>query len=721
MDITTKPLSYLIKTSAGIVLLMFALTSGVAFAQGASNDGAMSRVIRVDQHTNRNINSEIEYFIDSTNQLAIDDVRRSQQVWSQIDKSNIAFDLPTSTGWIRMNLFYEGQDAVNYHLQFAPVFLEEITAYSANDGLVIDQAGSMVTPRERLTAYPVLNLPVKPGHNSYYISVRSRSNGLSLQLFSSDQFEARKRIDDLFLGFFLGALIALVLYHIFIQSSYREARFGRYIVFLLSIILFTISYTSYHHLILPEKIRSFSSGFWASAIASPIGLICMYLFSMELLDVRTNFPRIHRLLHILPIINIVTLMAIFGSESAYALIGVRGSVVLHTIILPLLSLHVWRKNRKDYASLLYAISWVPFAIGSVSIVLSLLGVIDQKPIYCWGVPLGAFLQSIFLSIAVGHRIEILHRSRSQEQQAKLDVMGQLEENFARLKKRDQVIQSFVSPTILTEIERGDDPTKFVSRMMNKCITFVDMRDYTKFSEQNSSVQSFELINEYISEINSSIFTRGGEVNKLIGDAVMGIFSDPVDCLRATMDMRLRISELNRQRINANKAPIRFGTGISYGAVLVGNFGSIHKLDRTVVGDIVNTASRIESITRAFMVDVLCSEEFFAVNPGYEFFRPAGYVLLKGKAKKVLVYEIFEHNRSDIIDWKMTTRARLYEVIEMELEGRYQESLAAIRDLIKRAPPHSYIRGEIIDPTLKVVVSAIEEKVATLKREGKLAA
>ena len=101
------------------------------------------------------------------------------------------------------------------------------------------------------------------------------------------------------------------------------------------------------------------------------------------------------------------------------------------------------------------------------------------------------------------------------------------------------------------------------------------------------------------------------------------------------------------------------------------------------------------------------------NP--ENYRPGGYVKLKGKAKKVLVYELYSHQKQDVIDWKNSTKAEVIAAIKLELEGKYDESIEAVERLIARCPKHSYIEGEILDPMLKIAIKEIKEKLTSSKR------
>ena len=149
---------------------------------------------------------------------------------------------------------------------------------------------------------------------------------------------------------------------------------------------------------------------------------------------------------------------------------------------------------------------------------------------------------------------------------KNEALEKLNDNIVKLKNRDKVIRSFVSPTIVTEVDLGLDPMEFTPREKTQAIMFIDMRDFTKFSESVETSESFDILNEYFNVINSIVFKYYGEVNKIIGDAILALFDDPDKCLEAAIEIRKAISHINNKRNKMSKTPIKFGMGISYGRV-----------------------------------------------------------------------------------------------------------------------------------------------------------
>jgi class 3 adenylate cyclase len=289
----------------------------------------------------------------------------------------------------------------------------------------------------------------------------------------------------------------------------------------------------------------------------------------------------------------------------------------------------------------------------------------------------------------------------------------LEVQVLNLEKRDRAIRAFAGADIVNELDSGQDPLEYKPHNVHRSIVFLDMRDYTAFSENHTELQCHTILNDYFNIVNECTYNHGGHVDKIIGDAMMIVYDDPKQCLKSVVSLRRKLAEKNAKRAEKALAPLKFGIGISHGMMLSANFGSEQKLDRTLVGDTVNVASRLESITKQLRADVLCSQEFIDQHPDYQFYRPAGYVQLKGKSKRSLVFEIFEDSPEDVIAWKQSTVSELYKLISLELDGRYAECFAMLEDLIQRCPKHLYKVGEIMDPTLESLAIALEEKMRLL--------
>ena len=152
-----------------------------------------------------------------------------------------------------------------------------------------------------------------------------------------------------------------------------------------------------------------------------------------------------------------------------------------------------------------------------------------------------------------------------------------------------------------------------------------------------------LLNDYLSRMTDIIFKYEGTLDKYIGDAIMAVFGAPLDMpdhaarsIKAALEMRERLEEFNAER---KEGPtIRIRIGINSGKAVAGEIGSINKKEYTVLGDTVNTASRLESSVAKPMMVVIGENTYEAAKDHFEF-RSLGNATLKGKEKEVEVYEV----------------------------------------------------------------------------------
>jgi adenylate cyclase len=222
---------------------------------------------------------------------------------------------------------------------------------------------------------------------------------------------------------------------------------------------------------------------------------------------------------------------------------------------------------------------------------------------------------------------------------------------AEEKKRER-LGRFLSPQVTNRILATSDSqsaTLGVPEVRDVSVLFADIVGFTTMSEKMSPAAVALLLSDYLSRMTDVIFKYEGTLDKYIGDALMAVFGAPLDMpdhaersIRAALEMRERLEEFNAER---KEGPtIRIRIGINSGKAVAGEIGSINKKEYTVLGDTVNTASRLESgVAKAG--GIVIGENTYATVKNLFQCQSLGKATLKGKEKEVAVYEVLATARA----------------------------------------------------------------------------
>ena len=224
--------------------------------------------------------------------------------------------------------------------------------------------------------------------------------------------------------------------------------------------------------------------------------------------------------------------------------------------------------------------------------------------------------------------------------------AQLHQKIVAEEKKRERLGRFLSPQVTTRILNASDSQGAalgVPEVKDVSVLFADIVGFTTMSEKMSPAAVALLLNDYLSRMTDIIFKYEGTLDKYIGDAIMAVFGAPLDmedhALRAVktgLEMQERLAEFNAERKEGPHLKIRIG--INSGKAVAGEIGSINKKEYTVLGDIVNTASRLESSVAKPGMVVIGENTQIMVTDQFEF-KSLGSLTLKGKEREVCAFEV----------------------------------------------------------------------------------
>jgi class 3 adenylate cyclase len=285
--------------------------------------------------------------------------------------------------------------------------------------------------------------------------------------------------------------------------------------------------------------------------------------------------------------------------------------------------------------------------------------------------------SINRKIALGHISSQL--AISYENATLYEKVSTLNKSYERFLPKEFLNQ--LGKGDVTKIRKGDATTKKMS------ILFSDIRGFTNLTEKMNSEESFSFVNEILSHLAPIISKNNGFIDKFLGDCIMALFPFYVDdSVKCGIEMTKEL-EVYNNTIRKGLPPVQMGIGINYGSCMIGTLGAEERLDGTVISDAVNTASRVESLTKTLGTPFVVTKEVIE-NLTIEYpNRCIGKYLLKGKENPMTLYQfmpdssdlqMFEIGLKEFGDQNFSKAKKIFDVVD-DKTSNYLSNVCSLYD------------------------------------------
>lgn len=227
----------------------------------------------------------------------------------------------------------------------------------------------------------------------------------------------------------------------------------------------------------------------------------------------------------------------------------------------------------------------------------------------------------------------------------LGELGRLAEGVndlaAGMRERENLREAFrrqVGQARFADLEiDSEEPVERSSRR-EVTVLFIDLRGYTRFAEFNPPEAVVDMLNRFFAVVVSVVNREGGWINKFEGDAALCIFGAPMDQPdHASRALRAALA-LSRELASAPGVP-GAGIGVATGEVISGFIGTPERFEYTVIGDVVNLASRLCDEAKKTRTGVLADEETYKQAEDRSAWRPAGRIAIRGRQARAVVYTV----------------------------------------------------------------------------------
>lgn len=235
---------------------------------------------------------------------------------------------------------------------------------------------------------------------------------------------------------------------------------------------------------------------------------------------------------------------------------------------------------------------------------------------------------------------------------------------------------------LTEVALGDQVEREVT------VLFTDIRGFTGISENMTPKENFFFINSFNKRMGPIVRKNEGFIMQYLGDGFMALFPKGSQyALRASVEMHAALKEYNAERLQKKRSPVKIGVGMQNGKLIMGITGDVERMDAAIISDTVNTAARIEGLSKYYGTSILLTDLCMdsLTNPGEFDFRYLGPVRVQGKQKPIDLYECINGDSEDLYKHKLRSKKTFEQGMDLYFNKEFAMAAVTFQKLIKQNP------------------------------------
>jgi class 3 adenylate cyclase len=231
----------------------------------------------------------------------------------------------------------------------------------------------------------------------------------------------------------------------------------------------------------------------------------------------------------------------------------------------------------------------------------------------------------------------------------LEVVGKREAKIQHELKKKRIrdtFSSYVSRSVAEEILKDPDKLELGGKSQNVTVMFTEIVNFKELQKSVDPSHLFASLNEYFAIAIDTIFEFDGTLDKFIGDNVMAFWGAPLPmpdsemrAVQCALSLNRKVNDLNARWRREGMEEFIFSIGINSGEVVAGNIGSIRRMEYTIIGDTVNTASRIKSLSKSKSIPILIGESTYEKIKGRIEVADKIEAAVKGKSEVITVYQL----------------------------------------------------------------------------------